>query len=370
MALSDICFVSYKLYPYLNPGSSEMAGGAERQQFLIASELVDRGYEVSAVVGDHGQPEHELINQIDVWRSYKTVGNSGYKSLRGLLRLPEQITRLLYTMHKADANIYYTRSSIYYPILYIYSMLFKRPYVCGISHDLDVDPSSLGSKNPIYRTFYLQSLKSAQQVVTQTTNQKEQLEENLNINSIIIPNGYNIPDKYENNLNYFLWVGRAEKDPKNPEGYLDLAKNIPEEEFVMIVAPGQDNKYFRFLKTQAEKIPNVQFKGFVPPDEIQRYYENAIALVNTAFSEGFPNTFLEAWCVGTPVLSLYVNPDQIINEQGIGIISGSIKKLINDARIMSKNKELNRNLGNNARSYAKSKHSIDIVADKFEDHIL
>jgi glycosyltransferase involved in cell wall biosynthesis len=49
-------------------------------------------------------------------------------------------------------------------------------------------------------------------------------------------------------------------------------------------------------------------------------------LVNTSNAEGFSNTFIEAWKEGVPVLSFYVNPDNIITEKKLGSVSNSLKE--------------------------------------------
>lgn len=370
MNQADICFVSYGLYPYLRPGASENAGGAERQQYLLASELVKRGYEVSAVVGDYDQDVHEVIDQVNVWRTYKTVGSSGYKSISGFFRLPKQIIRLLSAMKKADAKVYYTRSSLYYPLLCFYSKFATCSYVCALSHDRDVERTSVNAMNPLFKKLYLHSLKAANRVISQTKYQKTKLKANYGIDSVIIPNGYKVPENAGEGSEYFLWVGRAVEDTKRPDLFLELSNCLPEETFVMIVSPGQDESYFRKLRSQARQIPNVHFEGFVPPDEVESYYRNAIALVNTSTSEGFPNTFLEAWCVGTPVVSLHVGLDGLLQKERIGIFSGNFKNLVQDTKRLADDRKSRRCLGYNARTYVESNHSIEKIVDKFEEYIL
>ena len=46
----------------------------------------------------------------------------------------------------------------------------------------------------------------------------------------------------------------------------------------------------------------------------------ARALLNTSVAEGFPNAFLEAWALGTPVISLFVDPANLIRTHRLGYV--------------------------------------------------
>jgi glycosyltransferase involved in cell wall biosynthesis len=61
------------------------------------------------------------------------------------------------------------------------------------------------------------------------------------------------------------------------------------------------------MRLRAAGIQNLLFKGFVPFDEVGNDFNRASFLVNTSDSEGFPNTFMQAWARGIPSLS-FVRP--------------------------------------------------------------
>src|SRR5712692_5386498 len=68
----SVCFVAPNAYAALSEREDVAhVGGAERQQVLLGKELVRRGYRVSFVVLDHGQPDGEEIRGIRVFKCYR-----------------------------------------------------------------------------------------------------------------------------------------------------------------------------------------------------------------------------------------------------------------------------------------------------------
>jgi glycosyltransferase involved in cell wall biosynthesis len=96
--------------------------------------------------------------------------------------------------------------------------------------------------------------------------------------------------------------------------------------------------------------------------------EKAIAIVKTSEVEGMPNTFLEAWARGVPVLSLSVDPDDRIVERGAGLLAkGSMERLIAGARQLQADIELRATLGARGREFVRTHHSLDAVADRWAE---
>ncbi|WP_082224570.1 glycosyltransferase family 4 protein [Halolamina rubra] len=363
---NSICFVAYNLYSYFAPDSSQSAGGSERQQHIIATELADGDYDVSAIVGDFGQDLEESFGDISVYRAYKSVGPKGFQSMRGSMRVPIQLFKFFRAMEISNSDIYYTRCSLYYPLLSMYSRFRDISYICGISHDRDVDPEFIKSHNKLVSSVYISSLKNADLVISQTDYQKRELNKHFDVDSIVIPNCYRIRDSYNLGGEYFLWVGRADKSSKSPEQYLQLATNISDEKFLMIVAPGDNRSYYNILKKKAKKISNVEFLGYVPPNRIDNYYLDAKALVNTSKSEGFPNTYLESWSAGTPVVATNCGLNGLVQEGGMGLVCGNVNGLVRGCRSIAENPVISRKFGENGRKYVEKNHSVDNVLNKFE----
>ena len=92
----------------------------------------------------------------------------------------------------------------------------------------------------------------------------------------------------------------------------------------MICRPGNDTKYFKDISLLAHKQPNLEFLPGISFDQSRRYYQQAKALVNTSIAEGWPNTFLQAGMVKTPIISLTVNPDWFINRYQCGFCGADL----------------------------------------------
>jgi glycosyltransferase involved in cell wall biosynthesis len=115
-----------------------------------------------------------------------------------------------------------------------------------------------------------------------------------------------------------LWVGTV-RALKSPELFIELARRHPSRRFKMIGganrqdAAGRD--YYERIREAAATVPNLQFVGHVPFRDIGKHFDGASALVNTSPTEGFPNTFLQAWIRGVPTLS-FVRPEVVTGETG------------------------------------------------------
>src|SRR5262249_54797652 len=99
------------------------------------------------------------------------------------------------------------------------------------------------------------------------------------------------------------------------------------------------------------------------PEEVRKLIENSRVLVNTSRAEGFPNTMLEAWSMGVPVVSLTVDPGGVILREGLGRVSNTLAQLRNDVRTLARNDDLNRAIGRSSLSYVTAMHAERLVCD-------
>ncbi|WP_276278587.1 glycosyltransferase family 4 protein [Haloarcula regularis] len=198
--------------------------------------------------------------------------------------------------------------------------------------------------------------------------------EEYNKEAILVKNIHNSPDissvTEHEEREYILWVGRVERSQKKPHRFLNLASKLPEKEFILIGPKTENDQYYSEIMEWSSQLENVSFLGYVPPQEIMEYYNQAQMLVNTSDFEGFPNTFLEAWGYCCPVISLHYEADGIIEQEAVGKVSGSISAMVNDVREISERPKLRNKLGRRAREYVEEHHSQERIINDIERIIL
>jgi glycosyltransferase involved in cell wall biosynthesis len=156
-----------------------------------------------------------------------------------------------------------------------------------------------------------------------------------------------------------VWVANT-KPLKKPEIFADLAERLGDRadvEFLMIGRPAS-GRYQRRLDERLRAVRNLRHLGEKPIEDVNRILAGAHLLVNTSDYEGFPNTFVQAWLHEVPVVSLHVDPDDILRKEGLGFHSGSFEQLVRDTRRLLENIELRTRMGARARAYALENHSL------------
>ncbi|MCL2403064.1 MAG: glycosyltransferase family 4 protein [Coriobacteriia bacterium] len=164
---------------------------------------------------------------------------------------------------------------------------------------------------------------------------------------------------------HILWVASCQK-LKQPWIFLELAKSFPDEQFVMIMPPIDEN-LSHTIRAQADKIDNLKLIPVqISRDKIAEYFAGSKLFVNTSKIEGFPNTFLEAFSVGVPVLSLSFNPDDMINAHGLGACAdGSLSRLIEHCGTLLSDERLLEEKGKSACAYFKKNHNLEKIVQEW-----
>ncbi|HEU4625691.1 MAG TPA: glycosyltransferase family 4 protein [Steroidobacteraceae bacterium] len=312
-----ICFVGLQNLPVLAPEYARPGiGGAERQQTLLARALVRHGFVVSMIVHDYGQPEGRVWDGIVTHKAYApTVG------IPGLRFIHPRWTSVWAAMKRADAQIYYTScAGMLIGEVALFARLHGRKAVYRIASNTDCDPRVARMRYTRDRLLYRYGLRHADLILAQTTAQQEMLLANVGRASRVVPSlsdwGEQCVACEARDIDV-LWVGNL-RQLKRPDLLLELARRMPRARFAMVGGPIKGHEaFFEKVASDARALPNVRFHGFVPHEELAGFYGRARLLVSTSEIEGFPNTYLQAWSCGTPVVATF-DPDDLIARHGLG----------------------------------------------------
>ena len=136
-----------------------------------------------------------------------------------------------------------------------------------------------------------------------------------------------------------------------------------------MICPGK-GQYRDKIKSLALKVKNLEFIDSVHFNDIDKYFKNAKIFISTSIYEGFPNTFVQAAKNSTPIVSLNINPDNILNDFFIGFHSQNFAQLKDDLKTLLYDKQLYNKISNNSYEYAKDNHNIEKIGQQFEDILL
>jgi len=365
-----VCFISPHSYPlFSNDVHHQTAGGAEAQFTTIGAALTNYGIDVHFIVDDFGQADTLKMNSIFIHRvSMKYFGGSKWKLLFEWINL-------FRCLKKIDADIHLLKipKDLLIPIG-IYCKLYKKKLILVGQSDKDVDIRLLlRLQNKIAVSLYRIGLCFVDSAIAQTSVQLKGFEK-MNISSKLIRNVITLPfDKQIHKKKTILWVGNGTPN-KQPDLFVNLTRKFPEYIFKMILADGKLNNLDEKYRTIEKEITNFEYLGFVPFSKIHFFFGQANLLINTSIREGFPNIFLQAWQFETPVISLCVDPDNVISNRGLGRVSGNIENMCKDIREITEDNELRQEMGINARRYIIEKHSLGVIVPQyvklFDDLIL
>jgi len=350
-----ICFVGFYARPLFQPARTGDIGGAEVQLYTLARELAqDSGFRVDFIVRDE-QRGSETIDGVTVHK-LALISRPGQGRQ---LAYAAGLWRLLWTIHP-DVVVQRAAGALT-ALLGLYCALHRKRFAYMTAADSDVEPEKpAGFPGSAAWQAYRLGLRLADRVIVQHDRQRQRLLENYGKAGIARPcaleAGEAMPAGVRRNI---LWVGRCERI-KQPEMFVSLAQVFPQESFVMVCPPAASGAaYFESVRNQALRQRNLTFVEHVPFREIAAYFQAAALFVNTSIQEGFPNTFVQAWMHGAPVVSLSVDPGSVMARHGLGIsCDGSQAALETALATLLADQPLRERLSLDAYAYAHKHHDI------------
>jgi glycosyltransferase involved in cell wall biosynthesis len=328
-----ICLVGLDNLPVLVPEYREHAiGGETVQQTLLGRALARRGHDVSMVVGDYGQADGAQWQSIRVFKAFRR--NAGLPVLRFI---HPRWTGMWSALKRADADLYYTScAGMQVGLVALFCRRHRRRFVFRTASDTDCDPSRLLVQYARDRWLYEQGLRRADAILVQSVSQAKTLAQSYGLQGRVAGMLVEHPLAAVSRDIDVLWVSNI-RHLKRPDRILELAERLPHVKIHMVGGslPGEESLY-RHVKRAAAERANVVFHDRLSYWDTNALYGRARVLVNTSDVEGFPNSYLQAWIRGVPVVTL-IDPDGVIERERLGMVAsfsdqipGAVTSLLDD----------------------------------------
>lgn len=345
----------------------EEKGGSELQSLYIGQELQKRGWNI------------HYIRESNVSQA-KCVDEDGI-SLYSLPKRREILRYLNYfklkkIMRKIDAQVWYCRGTRdYLPA----ATIFKKKgaiLIWACSHDFQLGKKVFNKKEIkilnriVFGSFFILrmllfkiSLKFVNLITVQNETQHRLLGKNYLLDGVLINNAHPLPS-YSNSKreDIILWIGRLQTW-KRPELFVEIANKFKGQnhKFMMI---GRRMGSAHFLEESTNQF--FYYMDEMALDEINLLLEKSKLLVCTSDNEGFPNTFIQAWMRGVPVVSLWVDPNEFIKKNDLGRISHNMRAMHEDIQCLMENEPLWKKMSENCEYFAKRHFNIVDTVDVLE----
>lgn len=408
-----VCFVVLDAYPAIEPRVSGGIGGIETRSWMFAKSLSERAeFDVSFMVRTPRrvmQSEYSGVKLLPIYDRFSQIRTEVSRSVKRKAGFPwlsfsEFRWKLFWQLpllafgeclrpvtHTRDLKPLKTYSQFFADIFVCFGVNAvsasviataksqRKKSVLFISSDIDLDERYTPNSN--YVNIYHSAGKAchfavanADKVIVQTPEQLRLLKQNFQREGELISNPIDL-EEWDEQLqsaespaeigelkHYVLWVGRAERNQKQPQLVPELARLCPELSFLMIMNPS-DEELERQVRADAPQ--NLHIVEKIPFAQMPSVYQNASVFVNTSSSEGFPNTFLQAAASGVPIASLNVG-EEFLREANAGETArGSLEtlaKLVSQMFSNSVPREVSA-----TKQYLNEHHELTMQIDRLEE---
>jgi len=339
-------------YSYAS-GHPAAVGGAERYQWLMARALAAHGWEAVVAVRS-GLPAGERVRIDGV--DFVGVGTRMY--LPTLYRF--------FNEERPDWCFWFGSTHWLGPAAAVAASAGVGT-VFSAQFDLDVRPrQALSERRPFWR-LYAWGLSASRKIFLQHRGQYLELPTQWRSKSHVMPGVVSVPESVQPHAArrpYVAWVGVL-REPKRPDRLIEIARACPTIDFVVCGGTSTHRSprgYGERIVEALSRAPNITYLGHVPPQRAIDVIGNAALLLSTSDAEGFPSVFVEAWAHGTPVVSLKIDPDRVIERHGLGVMASSNAKAADTIATLIQSCEERQTIGTRARDYAIRTHSAEAVA--------
>lgn len=321
--------------------------------------------------------EKELNNYFDIkylFRYSKPLNNEkyityNYNFRKKYNRYNYSDTVKIYNLIKTfSPDIIYKRGLNYITAIGVYyAKKFNKKIIIHIASKRDLERFKIRSSKYIINEFIdkkliYYSIKNATKIICQTNQQAKNLKKNFNINcDRVLPNFHPYPEEKIEKKHPIkvVWVANF-KTIKQPAVFINLANEFINRNNVKFIMIGKSayNEWQNKLEKKINRLNNLDYKGELDNYEVNNILASSHIFINTSKYEGFPNTFIQSMLRQMPILSLNINPDNILHDNGIGFCTGSFENLVNKLNYLLENEDIMNAMGKKAYNFAIAKYSL------------
>jgi Glycosyltransferase len=361
MHKKKIVIVAPNIAPLLYAAQFGGAGGAERQLALIAKGLSDKGYEIVFICKEY--TGNANLKTDAGWRTRFNAfryfgGNKAYLFTDG-----RQLVHLL-KKEKPDFIMMRAGGALLMAPLLLYKLLYGGKLINFVQIDREVGPVSVNYKGreKLRARLYQWMLRKADIIFCQSQLQKQLVAKYIKRDAVQIDNicgniWMNNETVAVGEFDVF-WAGNTTFQ-KRFDRVVKLAEMLPDIHFKIAMNGCTE-------KPALVNHHNIDFLGQVSPVQIESYFKSCRLFLNTSVAEGFPNTFLQAWYYGKPVVTAGIDPDGVITQESIGEVinvngDDDMSSVASVIKGLLSNQERYQQISENARSFVQKNRSIEEV---------
>ena len=361
-----ICFILPHFF-------KEHMGGAELQAYYLAMEFLKKGWQVHYI-------REYLYKTYQRDYTYNGIFIHGIDKKRPIFQTLnwKAFCRIL---NEIKADFWYCRACLpfLYPVLKSARRMNCGKVVWACSHENELKPGlpkRLHHKVETWitrRLFFKPAVSWADKILLQTEDQNRLLKRHFNLSGKVIYNAHPLPEDRPaiHRKPLILWIGRLQTW-KHPEIFIALARRLQHKSYsFLLIGKNLGLGNIEATLIQANKNqPNFTYAGELKNEQVCQLLSTAKLLINTSEHEGFSNTFIEAWSRGVPVISLNVDPDNLISDYDLGSHSVSFDRLCLDTEHLMENTDDWKTTSDNCARFFQTRLTIDRAANELENILL
>lgn len=353
--------LNLKILFILNSYHRHYFGGSEYQACLIARALAKMNYQVfyMCLHCKRSRSQEPGITLYTLKRgilSEKLIGETVlFRKVRKMIRFIQP-----------DVIYHRNLTPLFFPGLK-YCRHHGKKSILHLAHEKDLCKMKWGKywlRNFLGNYFRSKIIQEVDRIVAQTRYQDRLLRNRFERRAdLIFPNVHPRPTEkiVKKPPLKVLWVANLKRN-KQPEKFVELAERMMYTgiHFIMI---GRDTSGQWMVKTRQKMrtLRNLDYLGELDISVVNRHLSGAHVFVNTSVSEGFPNTFVQAWMRRVPVVSLQVDPDNILQREKIGFCSRDLDHVQRNIQRLADDADFRHAMGCRAQQYAFRHHSLDQI---------